>query len=118
MDGWKTTFLLGRPIFRGQAVSFRDDNPLDKNTQNPHSCSRSTINRGPLLFAVLEPSHDPCFGGLTFKNRGVYVCIYIYIKYIYINLSKNGTMDMENNFDAWYNFYIPKCSMYGILHVP
>ncbi len=27
MDGWNTTFLLGRPIFRGY-VSFREGNPL------------------------------------------------------------------------------------------
>ena len=24
MDGWKTTFLLGRPIFRKKTVSFRE----------------------------------------------------------------------------------------------
>ena len=26
MDGWNTTFLLGRPIFRGENVSFREGN--------------------------------------------------------------------------------------------
>ena len=27
MDGWNTTFLLGRPIFRGENVSFREGMP-------------------------------------------------------------------------------------------
>ena len=36
MDGWNTTFLLGRPIFRGY-VSFREGNLLyvDTSSHNP-----------------------------------------------------------------------------------
>ena len=34
MDGWNTTFLLRRPIFRGY-VSFREGNPLFKYVASP-----------------------------------------------------------------------------------
>ena len=36
MDGWNTTFLLGRPIFRGY-VSFREGTFLNTKSQKPPS---------------------------------------------------------------------------------
>ena len=32
MDGWNTTFLLGKPIFRGENVSFREGSDLLKSS--------------------------------------------------------------------------------------
>ena len=48
MDGWNTTFLLGRPIFRGY-VSFREGmaNPYDK-YEKTDSMTEGLQSRTPL----------------------------------------------------------------------
>ena len=62
MDGWNTTFLLGRPIFRG-CVSFREGNSCESVKTND-----SFITNSQVCFGVHGAPAKAC--GVDAKGAG------------------------------------------------
>ena len=70
MDGWNTTFLLGRPIFRGY-VSFREGSPISSHVMNEHlrTCFKITwIPNDPAV--LIGGSLGLLLEGLKSNNMG------------------------------------------------
>ncbi len=69
MDGWNTTFLLGRPIFRGENVSFREctekkgrqEEVWEMTSEDPWFILNQQRYWNCWTVWTLEEKHDPMF---------------------------------------------------------